>query len=110
MKNYVQKGEVLTLVAPYAVVSGGGLLVGSIFAVASGDAANGAPVEGVTCGVFDLPKTSAQAWTVGAKVYWDNTNKVATTTVTSNTLIGVAVADAANPSAIGRVRLNGTFV
>ena len=35
--------------------------------------------------------------------------KLATTTATGNTLIGVALADAANPSGTGRVRLNGSF-
>ena len=39
MKNYVQPGNTITLTAPYAVVSGEGLLVGSIFGVASGTAA-----------------------------------------------------------------------
>lgn len=108
MKNHVQKGEVLTLAAPYDVLSGGGLKVGSIFAVASGDALTGAAVEGVTCGVFDLPKASAQAWTQGQKVYWDDTAKLATSTASGNSLIGVATEPAANPSAIGRVRLDGT--
>ena len=36
MKNYVQPGNTITLTAPYAVVSGDGLLVGSIFGVAAG--------------------------------------------------------------------------
>ena len=45
MKNYVQPGNTLTLTAPYAVTSGDGLLVGSIFGVAGGDAASGATVE-----------------------------------------------------------------
>ena len=31
MKTYVQPGNTITLTAPYAVVSGDGLLVGSIF-------------------------------------------------------------------------------
>jgi predicted RecA/RadA family phage recombinase len=52
---------------------------------------------------------SAQAWTAGALVYWDDTAKLFTTTSTSNTLAGVAVAIAANPTATGRVRLNGSF-
>ena len=108
MKNYVQDGHTLSLTAPYDVASGGGLLVGSLFAVAVSAATSGNPVQGTTCGVYTLPKTSAQAWTVGAKIYWDDTNKVATTTATSNTLIGCAVAAAANPSATGTVRLNGT--
>ena len=109
MKNFVQPGEVLTLTAPYALTSGDGFKVGGIIALATADAANGAPVEGVVAGVYDVKKTSAQAWTVGLKLYWDDTAKEFTSTSTSNTLAGVAGAVAANPSAIGRVRLNGSF-
>jgi len=108
MKNFVQPGKTVTVAAPYDVASGAGCLVGSLFGVATIDAVSGANVDITTCGVYTLPKTSAQAWTVGAKVYWDDTNKVATTTATSNTLIGCAMAVAANPSATGDVRLNGT--
>lgn len=109
MRNFIQFGDTLTLTAPYVVASGGGFLVGSIFAVAAGDASSGAQVEGKTVGVYELPKVSAQAWTVGAKIYWDDVAKVCTTVATGNTLIGVCVATAANPSAVGRVRLNGAF-
>lgn len=109
MKNFIQRGETLTLAAPYDRLSGEGALVGSIFGVAAGDVLSGADGEFTVIGVFELPKTSAQAWTQGVKVYWDNTNKVVTTTATSNTLIGVAVAAAANPSDTGLVRLNGSF-
>ena len=35
MRNYIQPGHAITLLAPYDVVSGAGLLVGSIFGVAS---------------------------------------------------------------------------
>ena len=109
MKNYVQPGENLTLVAPYARASGEGALVGSIFGVASVDVANGAEAVFVTEGVFDLPKASG-AVTAGAKVYWDNTAKVVTTTATSNTLIGAATQAAAGSDATVRVKLNGTAV
>lgn len=111
MKNYVQPGTTLTLTAPYAVTSGDGLLVGSIFGVAAGDAASGATVEATLTGIFDLTKIGSQAWTVGAKVYWDDTNKRCTTVATDNTLIGVAVEAVAGGAGdtIGRVRLNGTF-
>ncbi|MBT9291849.1 DUF2190 family protein [Prosthecodimorpha staleyi] len=109
MKNVVQRGEILTLAAPYDVAAGAGLLVGAIFGVATSPALSGATVEAAVCGVFELAKTSAQAWTVGAKVYWDDAAKLCTTVNTSNTLIGVAVAAAANPSATGLVRLNGSF-
>jgi len=111
MKNYVQPGNTITLTAPYAVASGDGLLVGSVFGVASGDAANGTSVEAALVGVFDLKKVASQAWAVGDKVYWDNTNKEATKTATSNTLIGVATEAVANGAGdvVGRVRLNGSF-
>lgn len=109
MKNFIQSGNVVTLTAPYAVSSGDGLLVGSIFGVATAGADNGASVEAALTGVYELPKTAAQAWTQGARIYWDGTAKECTTTATGNTLIGVAVKAAANPSAVGRVRLNGSF-
>ncbi|MBK5911461.1 hypothetical protein CCR85_08150 [Rhodothalassium salexigens] len=111
MKNYIQPGATLTLTAPYAVTSGDGLLVGAIFGVAAGDAASGATVEAALTGVFDLTKIGSQAWTAGAKVYWDDTNKRCTTVATDNTLIGVAVDAVAGGAGatIGRVRLNGSF-
>ena len=111
MRNFVQPGNTITLTAPYAVASGDGLLVGSIFGVAAGSAASGDPVEAALVGVFDLKKTASQAWTVGDKVYWDNTAKEATKTTTSNTLIGVATEVVAGGAGdvVGRVRLNGAF-
>ncbi len=114
MKNYVQTGNTITLTAPYAVTSGDGLLVGSIFGIASGDAAIGETIEAALVGVFDLKKVASQAWSIGDKIYWDNTAKEATKTVGSapaNTLIGVAAADVAAGAGdlIGRARLNGSF-
>lgn len=107
MKNYIQPGKTVTVLAPYVLASGAGALVGTLFGVASNAAANGAEVEIVTEGVFELPKLSAQAWTVGALIYWDDTNKWCTTVVGSNVAIGKALAVAANPSATGVVRLSG---
>lgn len=111
MKNYVQPGQTLTVAAPYAVASGAGVLVGSLFGVASTAVGSGADVEIVTEGVFDLPKVGSQAWSVGARVYWDDTNKHCTTTASTNKLIGVAVAAVGSGAGetTGRVRLTGAF-
>jgi predicted RecA/RadA family phage recombinase len=109
MKNFIQEGNNITLTAPYNVTSGDGLLVGSVFGVASNDALLGAEVQAQLVGVFSIKKTNAQAWTQGALIYWDNTAKECTTTLTSNKLVGTAVAAAVNPSATGLVRLNGAF-
>lgn len=111
MKNLVADGNTVTVAAPAAVTSGGGVLIGSMFGVAQADAAIGADAVIVTTGVFDLPKVGSQAWTVGVKVYWDNGNSRCTTVATSNTLIGVAVAAVAGGAGdtTGRVRLNGSY-
>jgi predicted RecA/RadA family phage recombinase len=106
MKNFVQPGDAITVPAPAAVSAGDLVVVGSLFGVAATDAENGADVVINTSGVFTLPKVSAQAWTVGAKVYWVAADGEATTTAGSNLLIGHAVEAADNPSATGTVRLS----
>lgn len=104
MKNFIQPGRTVTVPAPADVAAGAGVLVGALFGVAAFTALSGADVEISTEGVYELPKTSAQAWTVGALIYW--TGSAATTTATDNTLIGHALKAAANPSATGIVRLS----
>jgi predicted RecA/RadA family phage recombinase len=111
MRTYVQPGHVVTLLAPTDVASGDGLLVGAIFGVASGDALSGAEVEAQLTGVVDLAKTPSQAWTAGARVYWDNTARRVTNVASGNTLVGVAVLAVGSGAeeVVGRVRLNGSF-
>jgi predicted RecA/RadA family phage recombinase len=110
MDNYVQVGNTLSLAAPYDRLSGQMALIGTLLAVAATDVLSGATAEWDTVGVFDVAKVGSQAWTVGAKVYWDDTNKYLTTTASGNTLAGcaiVAVGSGAGETT-GRVRLNGT--
>lgn len=106
MKNWIQPGDIVTVVAPAAVNSGDGLMVGTLFGVAISTAASGDSLEMVTEGVVDLPK-AAVAITQGAKVYWDNAAKNVTTTVGTNTLVGCALVAVAVGDATTRVRLNG---
>lgn len=109
MKNYIQRGDVLTITAGATLTSGQGLLVGDLFGVVTVGCQSGEKTElHVGGGVFELPKVSAQAWTLGASIYWDDTAKNCTTTVGSNKKVGVAAAAADNPSATGRVLLNAT--
>jgi predicted RecA/RadA family phage recombinase len=97
--------DLMEFAAPYDRLSGQGALIGAIFGVATKDILSGVRGNFKTRGVFTLAKNSAEAWTEGAKIYWDNTAKQCTTTATSNSLIGVAAAAAANPSSTGDVRL-----
>jgi len=107
--NYISSGDRINLVAPYAVASGAGALVGTVFGVALQTLANGVAGEFGIRGVWDLAKATGQAWTQGAALYWDNTNKNVTTTSAGNTKIGVAAQAQASGDTVGRVRLNGSF-
>lgn len=109
MKNFVQAGDVLTVTAPAAVLSGAGVLVGSLFGVACGDAASGAEVEIQTTGVFDMAKATGAAWTVGQRLYWDDSAKNLTGTAGANKLVAIAVAAAASGDTVGRARLTAAF-
>jgi predicted RecA/RadA family phage recombinase len=104
--NFVQPGKVLTVAAPYDRTSGQGALIGAIFGVALRDVLSTIVGDFQVSGVWTLAKTSAQAWTLGQKIYWDDTNKRCDNVATVGPLIGVATAVAANPSSTGIVRLN----
>ena len=103
MKNFIQPGDSLTLVAPYAVTSGQGVLVGALFGIAAYDAASSATVEIQTEGVFDITKEPSLAITAGGRVYWDNTNRRITTTATGNYQVGIATLAALAADATVRV-------
>ncbi|MEM1344739.1 MAG: capsid cement protein [Pseudomonadota bacterium] len=107
--NFIKHGERITVTATQAIASGAGVLTGLLFGVAQTAAAIGEEVEIHTCGVYDLPKTSAQAWAQGVAIYWNAAAGLASTASPAGSVfIGVAATAAANPSSTGRVRLNGT--
>lgn len=109
MQNYLKPGDTLTLTAPMGgVVSGRGYLIGSLFVVAAVSADADASFEGQTTGVFDLVKTTSQAWAEGEPLYWDDSGKKVTSTAGANLLIGVAAQVELSAAAVGLVRLNGT--
>lgn len=106
MKNFIQPGKNLTLAAPTGgVASGEPVLIGAIFGVAAFTAAEAANVEVATDGVFTLPKTAGQAWSVGDPLFWDAVSKELTTTATGNKRVGFAVKAAANSDATGEVKI-----
>jgi predicted RecA/RadA family phage recombinase len=108
MKTYIQPGEVLTFTAPAGgVVSGVGVKIGDILVIATVTAAATEQFTGIRVGVVEHAKLSAQAWTEGQQVNWDDTNKRFTTVTTGNFRAGVAYKVAANPSATGQVVLSG---
>lgn len=91
-----------------AVASGDVVVIGDIVAVATEPiAANVLGAVDVE-GVFTFPKatTSASAITAGAKLYWDGSGEVATTTADSNKTAGYAIADAGATAATVDVKLS----
>jgi predicted RecA/RadA family phage recombinase len=114
MRNFIQEGSTLSVLAPNDTdhdggLAGDGVMVGSIFGVAANDFVAGGAVEVMVEGVFDLAKATGETWAVGNPIYWDDANLRTTTTAGSNTLIGVATEAALLNAATGAVRLNGSF-
>lgn len=108
MDNFKSNGSVIKATAPYAVDSGEGALIGSIFGVAVNTLESGEVGEFLTEGVVDLARTtgSSSAWTEGAPIYWDDSAKAVTKTNTSDTLIGYGVLPLpVDADTTGRVRL-----
>ena len=110
MRNYVQPGDMITIIALVAIASGAGVLTGSLFGIAAGSAAIGQEVDVKTTGVFDINADPAATAVVGAKAYWDDTAKQVTATASGNKLIGVFTADKIAAVGFARVRLNGISI
>ena len=105
-KNFIQPAKVVTVTAPTGgVLSGDGVLIGTLFGIAQLNAAEGAEVEILTEGVVEIGKTSALAVSVGDRLFWDATNKVVNKTATAQVCVGVAVSAAANPSSTVQMKL-----
>jgi predicted RecA/RadA family phage recombinase len=107
MINYTQMGKTVSAAAPYAVVSGGGALLGTLFGVAVNTYALDEEGEFVTVGCFDLPAAAADVADRFALIYWDDTAKQVTTVDEGNTLIGCITAAKENGDTAVNVRLNG---
>jgi predicted RecA/RadA family phage recombinase len=105
MKNYIQPGDVVTLTAPADVKSGEVVIVGGLAGIAATDAKQGAEVETVLVGVFELPKAAGSTLEPGALAYW--TESPAGVAGSGATLLGAVVAHAGSDATKVRVRLNG---
>lgn len=108
MKNKLFSGDTITIAAPAGgVVSGAGVLVGTVIGVAVASAAATLPVAVQLEGVAELPKLSTDVVAVGVKLYWDNTNSRLTTTASGNTEAGIAFAAAGSGVATVQIKLKG---
>lgn len=111
MNNNQGSGKTITVVAPSAMTTSLGYLIGTaLFGVAGASGGTGDLVALDTEGVFELPKLTTDDCSPGDILYWDNTNHRMTKTSSGNTKIGVCVGLVVTvstaPTAV--VKLNGT--
>lgn len=110
MKNYIQPGEIIPIVAPSGgFTKGVPKQIGALLVVPTSTALVGVVTNCITRGVIEATKVGSQAWTVGARVYWDAGNSRFTTVAAAHFAAGVAVEAVGSGSGetTGVVRLDG---
>ena len=107
MRNYVQRGDHITVpAAPRALESGEGCQVGdALFGAAAAPAESGAEVVLVTEGVFSLAKVTGTAFDFGDVLFWDNVAFNLTTDDEDNLAVGVCVEAAGSSVTTAKVKL-----
>lgn len=106
MNNYVQPGGALDVTMPGAKTKGDGVLVGSrLFGVAVDTYSSGATGVIWTAGVFDIAKTTGQAYAAGASVWWNDTTAKVTSGTGANIEAGVVIVAAASGDTTARIRV-----
>lgn len=106
MNNYVQPGGALTVTIPGAKTKGDGVQVGTkIFGIAHETYSSGATGVIWTEGVFDVAKTTGQAYAAGAAVWWNDTTAKLTSGTGANLEAGVVVVAAGSSDTTARIKL-----
>lgn len=92
MKNFVQRGDVITYKNAGAAIKSGDVvpLAAGVGVAAVDIAATTGSGSVVMEGVFKLAKEAPLVIAQGDKLYWDNTAKVFTKTAMGNTIAGFA--------------------
>lgn len=105
MKNFIQPGLSLDLIAPSGgVVSGAPVLLGNILAVPVATKAQTEIFAGQVDGVFSIAKLTSDNMTVGLKVNWNDSNKelqIATSTLDN---VATVVEAAAGSTTVVKVK------
>ena len=101
--EFISDGLLIDFTPASAIAAGEVVVQGDLIGIAS--RAIAANQRGSLCvrGVFDCTKNTGVAYTVGLLLYWDNTNKVVTTTASGNKLLGKVVAAALTTDVTVRV-------
>jgi len=107
MKNFIQNGDYLDVIAPADIKSGEGRLIGGLFGVAVTDIDSGKAGVLAIKGVYDLAKVESDggsaAW---APAYWDATAKKVTGVSSGNTLVGLFAEENLDADKFAKVLVN----
>ena len=108
MKTFIQPGNIMSVIAPAGGVTvNQGLLVGSLFGIATCDALEGEYTEIATAGVFDLNKDAATVISQGDRVAWDDTAREIALPGVGLYPVGIATMAAGDGATAVTVRLDG---
>lgn len=99
--NFVQPADIVQVVAPYAVTSGGPVMVGGLFGIALTDAASGAAVNVALSGGWSV--STAANFTAGQPVAFDPVAKTFVAPASGKATVGVALAATAGGRVLVRL-------
>lgn len=103
---FYQDGKRIDIVQSNDIESGDVVLIGELIGVQINQIKKDEKGSVAVSGVFQVVKKSADTFTAGQKVYWDNTLKQATSTASGNTLMGITVAQAGSSDSTVLVKIN----
>ena len=102
--RFIHDGKSVDFFPATDVPAGSVVILGSLVGITKLDVKSNTLGAVAVVGVYDVEKTNV-AVPLGSKVYWDATAKKANLTATGNTLLGVAVLEAAAEDTVVRVRI-----
>ncbi len=108
MKTFIQPGNIMSVIASAGGVTvNQGLLVGSLFGIATCDALEGEYTEIAAAGVVDLNKNAATVISQGDRVAWDDTAREIALPGVGLYPVGIATMAAGDGATAVTVRLDG---
>lgn len=108
MNNFRHEGDMIDVVTPSGGYTSGNFYIQGLIAGVAVNTSLEAEYNVLkTSGVFELPKTTSQAWAIGQQLYWDPATSKFTTVPGELTSYGAAAATAESADTTGEVKIGG---
>ena len=102
----VAEGNTIPHTPGSALTAGDVVVQSNLVGVADVDIAAGELGALSVSGIYELPKNTSQAFSVGQLLYWNDTANELTTTASGNTLVGKCTEGALAAATRGRVKFD----